>query len=41
MSEKEILKELIKSIELRINLFEERLNDIEKELVYYGNLNKK
>lgn len=38
MNEKEILNELIKSIELRINLFKERLNDVEKELIYYENL---
>lgn len=35
MNEKEILKELIKKIELRIELFEERLSEVEIELVEY------
>lgn len=35
MNEKEVLKELIKSIELRIGVFEERLREVEKELDSY------
>lgn len=36
MNEKEVLKELIKSIELKIGVFEERLIDVKKELNYYN-----